>query len=90
MEIKIIKLIVCNYEQELYVRFKEVKCFLDSSKRIVNLITNKKMIKYGQGIISVLVDEIGWDFAKFINYYETNDTDNLKDSIYYNCIDSIN
>ena len=63
--------------------------FLDGNKRVANLITNKEMIKYGQGIISVPVDKIGEYFTKLIHYYETNNMTDLKEWIYNNCIDGV-
>lgn len=63
--------------------------FLDGNKKVANLIANKEMIKYGQGIISVPVDKIGEYFTKLIHYYEINDMTDLKEWIYNNCIDGI-
>jgi len=64
--------------------------FLDGNKEVANLITNKEMIKYGQGIISIPVEKIGGYFTKLIKYYETNNIKDLKLWIYENCIDGIN
>ncbi len=64
--------------------------FLDGNKEVANLITNKEMIKYGQGIISIPVEKIGEYFTKLIKYYETNNIKDLKLWIYENCIDGIN
>lgn len=63
--------------------------FLDGNKRVANLIANKEMIKNGQGIIAVPVNMIGEYFSKLINYYETNDMEDLKLWIYEYCIDGI-
>lgn len=63
--------------------------FLDGNKRVANLIANKEMIKYGQGIISVPIDKIGEYLTKLISYYETNNMLDLKEWIYNNCIDGI-
>jgi len=48
------------------------------------------MIKNGQGIISISIEKIGEYFTKLINYYETNDIEEIKKWIYNNCIDGIN
>ncbi len=64
--------------------------FLDGNKRVANLVANKEMIKNGQGIISIPIEKIGEYFTKLINYYETNDMEELKLWIYNNCIDGIN
>lgn len=95
----------CNYEEELNELFKipnelerciSIFCwiqrsqmFLDGNKRVANLIANKEMIKNGQGIIAVPVNMIGEYFSKLINYYETNDMEDLKLWIYEYCIDGI-
>lgn len=63
--------------------------FLDGNKRVANLVANKEMIKHGQGILSVPIEKIGEYFTKLINYYETNDMQELKQWIYINCIDGL-
>ncbi len=63
--------------------------FLDGNKRVANLVANKEMIKYGQGIISIPVEKIGDYFIELIKYYETNDMEELKNFIYNNCIDGV-
>ena len=47
------------------------------------------MVKNGQGIIAVPIEQIGVFFTKLINYYETNDIKEIKKFIYNNCIDGI-
>ena len=63
--------------------------FLDDNKRVANLVANKEMIKNGQGIISIPVEKIGKYFTLLIEYYETDNIEDLKKWIYDNCIDSI-
>lgn len=63
--------------------------FLDENKRVANLIANKEMIKYGQGIISIPIEKIGEYFTKLIQYYETNKMDDIKAWIYEHCIDGV-
>ena len=63
--------------------------FLDGNKRVANLVANKEMIKYGEGILSIPVEKIGEYFTKLISYYETNNMEELKIWIYENCIDGI-
>lgn len=63
--------------------------FVDGNKRVANLIANKEMIKYGQGIIAVPVEKIGDYFTVLIKYYETNDYTDIKNWIYDNCLDGI-
>lgn len=63
--------------------------FKDGNKRVANLIANKEMIKYGQGIISIPVEKIGEYLTRLIEYYETNDVSELKNWIYDNCVDGV-
>jgi len=73
----------------LFCWIQRSQMFLDGNKRVANLIANREMIKNGQGIIAVPVEQIGNYFVKLINYYETGDNTNLKEWIYNNCIDGI-
>ena len=52
-------------------------------------MTNKEMIKKGQGIIAIPVDKIGQYFSKLINFYETGSYENIKKWIYTNAIDGV-
>lgn len=95
----------CDYESELkeilsipgeldrcisiFCWIQRSQMFLDGNKRVANLIANKEMIKYGQGILAVPVEKIGKYLTKLIHYYETNDMTDLKKWIYDNCIDGI-
>lgn len=95
----------CDYESELKEIFaisnelercihifcwlQRSQMFLDGNKRVANLVANKEMIKYGQGILSVPVLKIGEYFTKLIFYYETNDMNDLQKWIYDNCVDGI-
>ena len=95
----------CNYDEELkdilsnenkldmcielFCWIQRNQMFLDGNKRVTNLIANKEMIKSGQGIISVPIELIGEYFLKLNKYYETNDTKELKEFIYNNCVDGI-
>ena len=63
--------------------------FIDGNKRVANLIANKELIKYGQGIIAIPVKLIGDYLTKLIKYYETNDMEDLKEWLYNNAIDGI-
>ena len=74
---------------DLFCWIQRSQMFLDGNKRVANLVANKEMIKYGQGIIAIPVDLIGEYQVKLINYYETGDNTELKKWIYDNCIDGI-
>ena len=63
--------------------------FLDGNKRVANLVANKEMIKNGQGILAIPIQEIGNYFTKLINYYETNDNKELKKCLYETSIDGL-
>ncbi len=95
----------CNYDKELedimknpnqlercidiFCWIQRSQMFLDGNKRVANLVANKEMIKNGQGIITIPVEQIGEYLPLLINYYETNDNTNLKKWLYDNCIDGI-
>lgn len=64
--------------------------FIDGNKRVAMIFANKIMIDNGCGIMTI-ANELQADFfTKLINYYETNDMEELKLWIYNNCIDGIN
>lgn len=95
----------CNYDSELesilknkneiercidlFCWIQRSQMFLDGNKRVANLIANKEMIRLGQGIIAVPVEEIGTYFTKLINYYETGENTDLKNWLYETSIDGI-
>lgn len=97
--------IECNYENELkdimsisndldrcislFCWIQRSQMFFDGNKRVANLVANKEMIRYGQGIIAVPVEKIGEYFVLLINYYETNDMTCIKEWIRNNCVDGI-
>lgn len=96
----------CDYEKELadilaipddlersitiFCWIQRSQMFLDGNKRVANLIANKEMIRCGEGIISVPIEKIGEFLSILIDYYETNDIENIKNWIYDYCIDGIN
>ena len=95
----------CDYEKELNQIFKiqndlerclnlfcyiqRSQMFQDGNKRVANLVSNKEMIRCGQGIISIPVDKIGEYFTRLIKYYETNDNSELIKWLYDTAIDGI-
>ena len=74
---------------DLFCWIQRCQMFLDGNKRVANLVTNKEMIKNGQGIIAVPVELIGEYLTKLIYYYETGDNSELKIWLYNNCIDGL-
>ena len=95
----------CDYEEELkellsipneldrciciFCWIQRSQMFLDGNKRVANLVANKEMIKFGQGIISVPVEKIGDYMVNLIKYYETGDIEDIKNWISHYCIDGI-
>ena len=74
---------------DLFCWIQRCQMFLDGNKRVANLVANKEMIKNGQGIIAVPVEEIGNYLTKLIEYYESGDNTKLKEWLYENCIDGV-
>ena len=74
---------------DLFCWLQRSQMFLDGNKRVANLVANKEMIKNGQGIIAVPVEEIGNYLTKLIEYYESGDNTKLKEWLYENCIDGV-
>lgn len=73
----------------LFCWIQRSQMFKDGNKRVANLVTNKEMIRLGQGILSVPVEKIGEYFSVLIKFYETNDYTEIKKWIYDNCIDGV-
>lgn len=64
--------------------------FLDGNKRVGTLVCNKLLIEKGRGIFS-LPPEFKEDFGKLlVEYYETNNSDKIKQFIYDNCLTGLN
>lgn len=74
---------------DLFCWLQRSQMFLDGKKLVANLVANKEMIKNGQGIIAVPVEEIGNYLTKLIEYYESGDNTKLKEWLYENCIDGV-
>ena len=74
---------------DLFCWLQRSQMFLDGNKRVANLVANKEMIKNGQGIIAVPVEEIGNYLTKLTLYYESGDNTKLEEWLYENCIDGV-
>ena len=95
----------CNYEEELkdilnnknklemcldlFCYIQRSQMFLDGNKRVANLVANKEMIRNGQGIIAIPVEEISSYVTMLINYYETGNNEDLKKWLYETSVDRI-
>ena len=74
---------------DLFCWLQRSQMFLDGKKLVTNLVANKEMIKNGQGIIAVPVEEIGNYLTKLTLYYESGDNTKLEEWLYENCIDGV-
>ena len=97
--------IECDYEYELneilnidnkldsiltlFCYLQRTQMFIDGNKRVANLIANKELIKNGLGIIMIPTQKIGEYISLLINYYETNNNQELKNWLYENALDGI-
>lgn len=63
--------------------------FSDGNKRTSMLFANKILIQNGKGIISIPTDKKDTFGKKLIEYYETDNMENLKQWIYENALDGI-
>jgi Fic family protein len=63
--------------------------FLDGNKRAAQLIANKEMIANGAGIISIPIERQDSFRRLLLDFYESNNMENMKDFVYDYCIDGI-
>ena len=63
--------------------------FLDGNKRTAMLAANHEMIINGCGIISIPIDRQIQFKKLLIDYYQTNDMEEIKQFVYDECIDGI-
>lgn len=61
--------------------------FKDGNKRVGSFVINKTLIQNGLGIFNVPVDKDGIFKEMLVNYYETNNSDELAQWIWSNCLD---
>lgn len=64
--------------------------FKDGNKRIGSFATNKILIENGKGIFKVPVELDGTFKQMLVQYYESNNPDELSQWIYDNCLDGVN
>lgn len=64
--------------------------FKDGNKRVSTIIANKILIENGCGIISIPVELDGTFKTMLVDFYETNNSNKLKEWLFNNCIDGIN
>ena len=63
--------------------------FMDGNKRVASMFCNKILIENGKGIMAVPVELDGKFKTMLVNYYETNNMEELKQWVYDNCLDGI-
>ena len=63
--------------------------FMDGNKRVASIVCNKILIENGKGIMAVPVELDGKFKTMLVNYYETNNMEELKQWVYDNCLDGI-
>lgn len=71
----------------LYLMRKQM--FLDGNKRTSMLAANLVMISSGCGIISIAIEQQRGFTKTFVEFYESNDMQPLKEFVYDLCIDGI-
>ena len=71
----------------LYIMRRQM--FLDGNKRVAMLFANKIMIDSGCGIITIAKENQPTFFEKLIQFYESNDWQDLKEWLYETSIDGI-
>ncbi len=64
--------------------------FKDGNKRVGSFAANKILIANGKGIFNVPVKLDGLFKQKLVDYYESNDNEELKSWIVDNCLDGVN
>lgn len=72
----------------LYVMRSQM--FKDGNKRVGSFAVNKILIANGKGIFNVPVKLDGLFKQKLVDYYESNENEELKSWIVENCLDGVN
>lgn len=64
--------------------------FRDGNKRVATIAANKILIENGCGIVAVPVELDGTFKQMLVNYYESNDANEIKLFLYEKCVDGLN
>ena len=64
--------------------------FRDGNKRVATVAANKILIENGCGIVAVPVELDGTFKQMLVNYYESNDANEMKLFLYEKCVDGLN
>lgn len=65
------------------------KMFYDGNKRVAQIVANQYMIQHGKGIISIPIEKQKDFFELLIDYYETNDIQEIKQFVYDNAVSGL-
>jgi hypothetical protein len=60
--------------------------FIDGNKRVAQLIANKVLINAGKGVFQIPVDAVGEFKLLLIQYYESNNDDDIKGFMHRYCV----
>lgn len=64
--------------------------FRDGNKRVATVAANKILIENGCGIVAIPVELDGTFKQMLVNYYESNDANEIKLFLYEKCVDGLN
>jgi len=78
-----------DYALEVFLWIQKSQMFIDGNKRTANLIANHEFIKNGLGIISIPPEFTGTYKQKLVDFYETGNSEEIKQFLYENCLDGI-
>lgn len=72
----------------LYIMHAQM--FYDGNKRTAQLLANKIMIENGAGVLSIHVEDQDAFLEKLVNFYETDDEEDIASFVYERCIEGVN
>ena len=78
-----------DYVLELFLWIQKSQMFMDGNKRTANLVANHEFIKNGLGILSIPPELTGTYKQKLVDFYETDNTKEIKTFLCENCIDGV-
>lgn len=71
---------------DMFCYIARAQMFIDGNKRVAQLICNKMMMEHDLGIFSIPIDEVHTFIDKLVDFYETNDSANLKQFFRDKCL----
>lgn len=73
----------------LMLELMRAQIFYDGNKRVAQLAANQVMIQNGAGIINIPVSQHELFYHMLVEYYETNDSREIKEMLYKTSIEGI-